>query len=42
VAPLAERFEAKVDRSGEHHVWMGARQADGVGDRSTPTAPPTW
>jgi integrase len=31
VAPLAERFEAKVDRSGEHHVWVGARQGDGVG-----------
>jgi integrase len=28
---LAERFEAKVDRSGEHHLWTGARLADGSG-----------
>jgi hypothetical protein len=28
---LAARFEAKVDRSGEHHIWTGARYADGFG-----------
>jgi integrase len=28
---LADRFEAKVDRSGEHHLWTGARYADGSG-----------
>ena len=28
---LADRFEAKVDRSGEHHLWTGARFADGSG-----------
>lgn len=28
---IAERFEAKVDRSGEHHLWTGARLADGSG-----------
>jgi integrase len=31
VSSLADRFEAKVDRSGAHDVWLGARQADGVG-----------
>ena len=28
---LADRFEAKVNRSGEHHLWTGARFADGPG-----------
>ena len=28
---LAERFEAKVDRSGEHHLWTGSRLPDGSG-----------
>lgn len=28
---LAARFEAKVDRSGQHHVWTGARSASGAG-----------
>ncbi len=28
---LALRFEAKVDRSGDHHMWMGSRKADGSG-----------
>lgn len=27
----AERFEEKVDRSGEHHLWTGARSARGTG-----------
>lgn len=31
MATLAARFEAKVDRSGEHHVWLGATKADGTG-----------
>lgn len=31
MATLAERFEAKVDRSGDHHLWRGATQAEGVG-----------
>lgn len=31
VRTLAERFEAKVDRSGEHHVWTGSAKADGTG-----------
>lgn len=25
------RFEAKVDRTGEHHLWLGASKADGTG-----------
>lgn len=28
---LADRFEAKTDRSGEHHLWTGAHKADGTG-----------
>lgn len=28
--PLTERFEAKVDRHGEHHVWLGATDASGA------------
>jgi hypothetical protein len=28
---LAARFEAKVDRSGEHHLWTGGRYANGSG-----------
>lgn len=28
---LAARFEAKVDRSGEHHLWLGAHKPDGSG-----------
>ncbi|MGC8628155.1 MAG: hypothetical protein ACP5VR_11530 [Acidimicrobiales bacterium] len=28
---LARRFEAKVDRSGEHHLWLGACKRDGSG-----------
>jgi integrase len=28
---LEDRFEAKVDRSGEHHLWTGAKRADGAG-----------
>ena len=28
---LAERFYAKVDQSGEHHVWTGSRTAQGFG-----------
>lgn len=31
MASLADRFEAKVDRSGEHHVWLGSKKADGTG-----------
>jgi integrase len=31
VRTLRERFEAKVNRSADHHVWLGTRQADGVG-----------
>jgi integrase len=31
VADLATRFEAKVNRSKEHHVWTGSRLADGSG-----------
>lgn len=27
----ADRFEAKVDRGGEHHLWNGARKANGTG-----------
>jgi hypothetical protein len=27
MASLAERFEAKVDRSGDHHLWLGAKVA---------------
>jgi hypothetical protein len=28
---LAERFEKKVDRSGEHHLWFGSKKTDGTG-----------
>lgn len=28
MASLAERFEAQVDRSDEHHRWLGAVNAD--------------
>jgi integrase len=31
VSDLVTRFEAKVDRSGEHHVWTGSRLGDGSG-----------
>lgn len=27
----SDRFDAKVDRSGPHHLWLGARSAQGVG-----------
>jgi integrase len=29
--PLQIRFEAKVDRSGPHHLWTGSKKADGSG-----------
>jgi hypothetical protein len=29
--PLEARFDAKVDRSGEHHLWTGAHDAGGIG-----------
>jgi integrase len=28
---LRDRFEAKVDRSGEHHLWTGSKKAEGAG-----------
>jgi hypothetical protein len=28
---LEARFDAKVDRSGEHQLWTGAHDADGIG-----------
>ena len=28
---VAERFESKVDRTGEHHVWTGTKARDGTG-----------
>lgn len=31
MATLEERFEAKVDRSGDHHIWTGAQRANGTG-----------
>ncbi|MDP9420724.1 MAG: hypothetical protein M3P53_11365 [Actinomycetota bacterium] len=31
MSTLAERFDAKVDRSGEHHLWRGSHKADGTG-----------
>jgi hypothetical protein len=31
VPDLATRLEAKVDRSGPHHLWLGARSASGSG-----------
>ncbi len=27
---LTDRVEAKIDRSGEHHLWLGATDACGV------------
>ncbi|MGH9249610.1 MAG: HNH endonuclease, partial [Acidimicrobiales bacterium] len=30
MATLIDRFEAKVDRSGEHHLWTGSKKADGT------------
>jgi hypothetical protein len=29
--PLEARFDAKVDRSGKHHLWTGAHDAGGIG-----------
>ena len=31
MARLADRFEAKVDCSGDHHVWTASAKADGTG-----------
>ena len=31
MASLVDRFEAKVDRSGEHHLWTGSKKVDGTG-----------
>src|SRR5438105_4701489 len=31
MSTLAERFEAKVNRSGEHHRWTGSKKNDGTG-----------
>jgi hypothetical protein len=31
VTSLEDRFEAKVDRSGDHHLWTGSKKADGTG-----------
>ena len=31
MAELNKAFEAKVDRSGEHHLWLGARSHGGGG-----------
>jgi integrase len=31
MATLADRFEAKVDRSGDHHMWTGSKKTDGTG-----------
>jgi site-specific recombinase XerD len=31
MSSLRERFEAKVDRSGEHHRWTGSKRRDGAG-----------
>ena len=31
MATLGDRFEAKVDRSAEHHLWTGSKKADGTG-----------
>src|SRR4051812_12566172 len=28
---IAERLDSKVDRTGEHHVWTGAKKRDGTG-----------
>jgi HNH endonuclease len=42
MATLRDRFEAKVDRSAEHHLWTGSK-ADGTGkmkvDSKAVTAP---
>ena len=38
---LEARFDAKVDRSGEHQLWTGAHDADGIGQiRSTASSRP--
>src|SRR4051794_6597673 len=31
MASLAERFNAKVDRRGQHHIWTGSKAKDGTG-----------
>lgn len=31
MSTLEARFEAKVDRSGEHHLWTGSKRKDGAG-----------
>ena len=28
---LDQRFEAKVDRTGHHHLWTGAKRQNGAG-----------
>ena len=28
---VQRRFDSKVDRSGEHHIWLGAARGDGPG-----------
>jgi hypothetical protein len=30
MVPLEDRFDAKVDRSGHHHLWTGAHDRDGT------------
>jgi integrase len=44
---LADRFEAKVDRVGEHHLWTGSKKSDGsgklkVGGRSVTARRVAW
>lgn len=39
---LVDRFEAKVDRSGEHHIWLGAvHQRRGTGHLKVAGKPTT-
>jgi hypothetical protein len=44
---LADRFEAKVDRFGEHHLWTGSKKTNGsgklkVGGRSVTARRVAW
>lgn len=31
MATLRDRFESKIDRSGDHHIWTGSSTKEGVG-----------
>jgi hypothetical protein len=46
IARLRNRFETKVDRSGDHQLWIGSKTRDGAGklkvNGKTGLAPVSW